>query len=198
MLTDILKKIPIHLVLFVYLLFLGYQYYEFTNDDGSPLVQKVHELESVKKENVALQVKLKASQEFYKTLDAKRAELRSMALKLEELKSSIPTQVDVPQFMKLVLTEAKRSGLSVSGLRPLESVKKDYYEEFPFAMGFRGYYAQLVLFMDRLASLQTIIRVDDFEVKPTGDSVSRFVPLEGVLQVKAFRYAGNQKKGAGP
>ena len=103
-----LARIPIGLLLAVYAGYLGFDYYTFTAAPESPLIQKQSEYEALKKDNVVLQTKIKKANDFFKSLDAKKSELRKLAQTLEELKGTVTTDIDIPGFMKMIVTEARR------------------------------------------------------------------------------------------
>jgi Tfp pilus assembly protein PilO len=94
--------------------------------------------------------------------------------------------------MKTILTEAKRVGLNVFSIKPAAITQSDYYEEHPFDLGFRGVYVQLVVFLEHLSSLQNIARVDSLEIHPVGNSASKYVELEGTVQIKTYKYLGTK------
>jgi Tfp pilus assembly protein PilO len=188
----IVDRIPISLIMVLWAGWLGYEYWTFTTAPESPLLQKQAEVDSVKKENLALQVKLKQANDFFKSLDVKKTELRKLAQNLEELKGTLSTNVDIPGFTKMLVTEANRVGLHVLGLRPKEIVSREYYQEQPFELTFRGVYVQLLVYLDRLANVQNIVRVDFFDIHPVSSSAARFVELEGTVQVNAYKYIGTK------
>ncbi|MGK5087777.1 type 4a pilus biogenesis protein PilO [Bdellovibrionota bacterium FG-2] len=201
-LKELLDRIPIKAVFIAYVAFVGYGYYEFKSDPSSPLKQKEALYKSLKTDNAQLQAKASQAQEFIKTLDMKRNELRTLTQQLADLKSSIKSQVDVPSVVKLLVSEAGRVGLRVSGIKPLAQVTKEYYVEQPFDFVFRAVYVQLLVFLQRISELTELFGVDRIELKPVGTSAGRFVELEGSIQIKGYRYLGTPadeigKKGAG-
>ncbi len=187
-----LEKIPITALLLAYGVYLGWDYYDFMEGSSSPLVMKKSELQAAQTETEAQKKKAQAAQEFFKTLDQKRNELRALSIQLDELKGTLSSDVDVPAFMKMVITEAKKVGITVLGIRPQAPTKKDYYEEQPFEMGFRGVYVQLLVFLERLAQVQSIVRVENFDMKPISAPQAKYIELEGKVQIKAFKYLGTQ------
>jgi hypothetical protein len=54
-LKDILSKIPAVALLAAYALYLGYDYYGFTHDDSSPLIQKQSQVEDARKQGLDMQ-----------------------------------------------------------------------------------------------------------------------------------------------
>lgn len=191
-LKEILHKIPWTGIAAVIALYMGYDYYWFTTDAASPLVQKQAQIVTITEENEKLKTKIKQANDFLKSLDAKKAELRALHQQLQDMKGTLSETLDVPDFMKTTITEAKKVGLAVLSLKPTESAKKEYYAEQAFDLAFKGVFVQLVVFFDRVANLQKIVRVENFALKPVSSSLSRYVELEGVVQLKVYRYIGSK------
>jgi len=167
-------------------------YIGFQKDDGSPFRAKQLQLATLKKENVVLEKKVKELDEFVRQIEAKKSEVSELVQKLEETKGAIADEIQGPDFMKLLVTEAKRVGLTVLAITPARKAQKEYYLEFPVELKFRGVYAQVYSFLTRLANLQRIVRVDRFEMKPVTSSAAKFVELEGMLELKTFSYLGSK------
>jgi type IV pilus assembly protein PilO len=191
-LKELLNRIPVGLLASLYMGYLGYEYYSFTADDTSELVQRQQEVARTQQEVKTLEAKLKQGQEFLKNLDNKKVQLRELASKLDEMKGTLTNEIDVAAFVKLAITEAKKVGLNVLGLRPEGRNAKEFYEEQIFTMGFRGVYVQLVVFLERMASVQNIVRVDSFDLKPRGSQTAEHVEIEGTVELKAYRYLASK------
>ncbi|MBC7387280.1 MAG: type 4a pilus biogenesis protein PilO [Cryobacterium sp.] len=182
----------IHLVFFAVLAYVAWDYYSFTTDAQSELGLKRASLALKRSDAATKEKKFAEAKDFYKNLEKKREELRGLSNELATMKLTLTETNDIPAFMKLVLTEAKRVGLTVTGLSPLASQAKTYYIEQPFDLTFQGVYVQLIAFLDRLAQAERIVRVDDFTVKPKNNTSknSRFIDLEGTIKVRSFVYLG--------
>jgi Tfp pilus assembly protein PilO len=181
---------------FVLLLgYLGWDYYTFLTDPSSDLGIQRSNLERKKAEVVTKERKIEDAKSFYASLERKREELRQLSHELATMKSTLTETIDIPAFMKLVLGEAKKVGLSVTSLSPMPSVTKPYYIEQPFDLAFQGVYVQFVAFLDRLSQAERIVRVDDFAIKPRNAPLKggRFVDLEGTLKVKSYVYLGTKE-----
>jgi type IV pilus assembly protein PilO len=195
--NDLVNKIPISFLMFCYLGYLAFDYYTFENDPASPLLSKKTEIAAAKENNTKLENKLKQSSEFVKTLEQKKLELRRIAQDLQDVKGTLSETIDVPAFMKMVITEAKKVGLTVSSLKPMGSSEKEYYAEHVFLLSFRGVFVQLAAFLERLANVSQVVRVDSFSMKPIGSSKSKYVDLEGTVEIKSYRYLGSKADSIG-
>jgi Tfp pilus assembly protein PilO len=186
--TEVINKVPIMLLLVGYLGSLGYDYYTFIDDPTSPLGMKKAELVAAKNANAKLQIKVTELENFVKTLEGKKIELRRLVSEFQQVSGSLSDHLDTPLFMKMIITEAKKVGLKVESLKPKGSVEKEFYMETTFAFSYRGIFAQLLIFLQRLASTTEIIRIADAEIKPNGTASDRFVEVKGDLEIKTYTY----------
>ncbi|MBC7691105.1 MAG: type 4a pilus biogenesis protein PilO [Methylotenera sp.] len=177
--------------------FYGYDYYTFENSPESPLNMKKAEIVTLQTQVSDLQGKIKKAEDFFKTLEAKKAELRRYAGQLGELKTSVSDSLDVPSFMKLIVTEAKKVGLSVVALKPTKLTKQKYYAEQAFDLSFQGVYVQLLVFLDRMSQAQKIVRVDDFTMKPKSGNTGKFIELVGNIEIKTYYYISTAEDNVG-
>jgi Tfp pilus assembly protein PilO len=184
---EILTKIPISAIVVVFVLWIGWDYYGFL--DGE-LKAKQEEHTKAEQATDLLAKKVDEQKRFFQTLEQKRAELRGLAQQLEQMKARLSDQIDVPAFIKLVSNEAARVGLRVIGIRPGEPKAQadNYFIEQPFELEFRSVYPQLLIYLNRLASLETIVRVDRFNVATVGSPTAQYVELSGKIELKAYRY----------
>ena len=187
-----LNRLPIGLLMAAWAGYLAWDYYGYVSNADSPLLQKVSQIEGMKKESEGLQKKVKEMQEFSRKLDQKKAELRELAQKLDVMKNGISEDVDVAAFLKATTTEAKKVGLKVVSMKPAAAVNQEFYQEQPFDFQFKGVYVQLLVFLDRMTQLQQIVRVEAFDVKNSTASSSAIVELDGTVQIKTFKYLSSK------
>ena len=190
---ELLQKIPFGILLTLYIAYLGYDYYWFTTNSDSPLTQKLAQIETIKKENLRLQAEVKKANEFYENLNNQKGQLRNFAARLDEMKATLSEDLDVPSFVKMVITEAKKVGVTVLSLRPTKTASEEFFAENAFELKFKAVYVQLIVFLERLGNIQKIVRVDNFSLHPvTNTNNSRYVELEGVIEIKAYRYLASK------
>jgi Tfp pilus assembly protein PilO len=185
---DILDKLPVVPILVLYGAWAGWDYYGFTTADDSPVRAREAQIQSAEEETRKTQAKLKELEEFARNLERKRAEVRGLASKLDEMKATLTEELDIPELVKLVVREAQKVGLTVVSIRPTEQKPSEFYVEQSFELAFKGVFVQLLVYLERLSSLERIVRVDNFDVKAAGASTSAYVELEGKIEVKAYRY----------
>lgn len=188
---NLLERIPWSLVAIAYIgIGIGFlDLYPFFEGDDSPLKKKQAEVQDLDLELAALRKKVQSGREFVASLEQKKSDLRKLVGELAEMKGSISDETDIPAFITMISTEAKKVGLMVLGIQPQAPKHSEYYDEQPFDLEVRGVYVQLLVLLERLANTQHIVRIENLELKPVGSQTARFVELVGKLQVKTFRYA---------
>lgn len=188
-----LEKVPVLPLLLAFAAYLGYDAYTYMTDPQSPLNQKQQQLATVQKDTVAIREKVKKAEEFYRTLEQRKIELRQLALQLEEAKASLSEQMDISSFIRLISTEATKVGIKVISIKPKPETKdEEYYVQQTFALEFQGVFVQVVVFLQRLANLERIIRVGNVKLSPLSKANETFVELKGGLDLNTYRYRGSK------
>lgn len=190
---DIIEKLPLTPLLAAWALYLGYDMYGFYHDADSPLLIKQGEVAAAADEVAKLKDKVKTLNDFVQSLEYKKAELRALAQQLEETKAVLVENQDQSDMKKILLTEAKRSGLQVTSIVPLTSPQGDrkaeeYYTSQRFELKSMGVYFQYVAFLDRIANLQKIIHVQSAVFTSDTPPTSKYVELKSTMNLKAFSY----------
>ena len=189
--TGLLDRFVMPLLILILALF-GWDFYQFKSAPDSALNMKTNELAAVRANVEKLQNKIKEGQDFKRNFDQKREELRGIFTRLNEIKFSISEDIDPAAVMKSLASEAKIVGITISSVYPLLSKDQEYYVEYPFEMKFKGVFVQLIVFLKRLSALQSIITVEDVEIRSMGTSHSKYTDIEGTIRVKAYRYRASK------
>jgi Tfp pilus assembly protein PilO len=101
---------------------------------------------------------------------------------------TLSDNLDVPALLKMLILEAKRTGVRVERVEPGLRSQKKYYLEQEFKMNVTGTFAQVVHYFQRIAQLQRILRVEEFSMKPaTVTNLSGNV-LDSKLSIRAYQY----------
>src|SRR5205807_885579 len=145
---------------------------------------KKAQVETIRAETATMQGKLKELAEFQRNIDQKRSGLRLLAQQLQEMKGTLAEEIDIPLFINMVVGEAAKVGVTVLGIKPTEASASEFVGQQAFELSFRCVYVQLLLLLERLSTVERIIRVDNFDVKPTGPSSGAYVEIGGTIEIK--------------
>jgi type IV pilus assembly protein PilO len=98
-----------------------------------------------------------------------KVEMAALEKQLETLKTIVPEDKEVDEFMRLLQEAASASGVQIRSLAPLPVVPKDYHYELPFTISVDGPYFSIEDFFARLSRLSRIINVGDLSFSGLSD-----------------------------
>ena len=96
---------------------------------------------------------------------------------LETLKTIVPEEKDVDEFIRLLQGSAAASGVQIRTLTANAVVAKDYHYELPFSISVDGPYYNIEDFFSRLSRLSRIINVGDLKFSGIADTNSAAYPV---------------------
>jgi type IV pilus assembly protein PilO len=92
-----------------------------------------------------------------------KLEMAALEKQLDTLKTIVPEEKQVDEFMRLIQEAASASGVQIRSLTSLAVVPRDYHYELPFTISVDGPYFSIEDFFSRLSRLSRIINVGDLE-----------------------------------
>jgi type IV pilus assembly protein PilO len=103
-----------------------------------------------------------------------KVEMAALEKQLETLKTIVPEDKEVDEFMRLLQEAAAASGVQIRSLTAQAVVPKDYHYELPFSISVDGPYFSIEDFFARLSRLSRIINVGDLSFKGLDASQGAF------------------------
>jgi Tfp pilus assembly protein PilO len=104
-----------------------------------------------------------------------KVEMAALEKQLETLKTIVPEEKEVDEFMRLLQEAASASGVQIRSLAAQAVVPRDFHYELPFSITVDGPYFSIEDFFARLSRLSRIINVGDLTFTGLSDpSKSRF------------------------
>lgn len=191
-LITIIEKLPIMLIAICYIGYMAFEYTDFMEEDTSPYKSKLKKAEKMVDENKRIGKKIKEADTFFRELEQRKIRLRSLAIRLDKMKNTVPERIDVPELLKTIVTEGKKVGLTITGITPTAEVSSELYVAQPFQLKFRGIYLQLLVFLNRLSSLKNVINVKNFNFTPIGVLSEKYMEIGGTLEVRTYRYLSSK------
>lgn len=189
-LNKILSRLPILPLIALYCGWLAYSYHDWLNAPESDLGLKKISVQNAKRELEVTKKKLAQGEEFFKNLDAIRTRIRQLTAQLDSTKTVLSADIDIANFVRMVTLEAKKLGITIKSISPGIDVKREYYIEVPFNVSLKGAYIQILVFFDRIARFQQVVKVGDFDLHPSGNAFTKYVELQGTTRIVAYKYLG--------
>jgi len=125
-------------------------------------------------QNDAAKIKLQAKLRENSELEAYRPKLADIERQLASLKQQleierriVPDEKEVDNFMRMVSSEARKSGVELRRYTSRPYANKDFYTEVPFEVEFDGPYYSMLQFFDRLGKVERIVNVSNLLVAST-------------------------------
>jgi Tfp pilus assembly protein PilO len=106
-----------------------------------------------------------------------KVEMAALEKQLETLKTIVPEDKEIDEFMRLLQEAAAASGVQIRSLTAQAVVPKDYHYELPFSISVDGPYFSIEDFFARLSRLSRIINVGDLSFKGLDDPTKGAFPM---------------------
>jgi type IV pilus assembly protein PilO len=106
-----------------------------------------------------------------------KLEMAALEKQLDTLKTIVPEEKELDEFMRLVQGAASASGVQIRRLVADPVVAKDYHYELPFQIEVDGPYFNIQDFFSRLSRLSRIINVGDLTFNGLTDSKNSRYPV---------------------
>jgi len=185
---EMLKVFPFWVFALLALAWHGYLYHDFENSLESPKALKITEIDHLKTAVLGVQKKIEEAKKFEQTLKLKELELKAKIEELQSMSVTLTDEIDIPSFLRIVSSEAKKLGFKIYSIRPSAERLTQYYAYTRIAVEYEAVFVQLIQFLRVLSETQKINRVSEFTIAPVREQEVRLVPLKGVLQIDVFRY----------
>ena len=106
-----------------------------------------------------------------------KLEMAALEKQLDTLKTIVPEDKELDEFMRLLQEAAAASGVSIRRLTALAVVPKDFHYELPFDIEVDGPYFSIEDFFSRLSRLSRIINVGDLTFTGLADAKGSKYPV---------------------
>jgi Tfp pilus assembly protein PilO len=136
----------------------------------SSLQQHNTQLTDLNQQVAQLQVYERRNAEF-------KLEMAALEKQLDTLKTIVPEEKELDEFMRLIQGAASASGVQIRSLVANAVVAKEYHYELPFEITVDGPYYNIEDFFSRLSRLSRIINVGDLTFNGLVDTKNSAFPL---------------------
>ena len=106
-----------------------------------------------------------------------KVQMAALEKQLDTLKTIVPEDKEVDEFMRLLQEAASASGVQIRSLTSQAVVPKDYHYELPFTISVDGPYFSIEDFFARLSRLSRIINVGDLTFTGLADPSKATFPV---------------------
>jgi type IV pilus assembly protein PilO len=143
----------------------------------SPVAGMRSQLESNHAKDADLQREVDALQVYERRYAEFKVEMAALEKQLDTLKTIVPEDKEVDEFIRLLQGAASASGVQIRRLTAQAVVPRDYHYELPFEIEVDGPYFSIEDFFSRLSRLSRIINVNDLTFNGLTDAKSARFPV---------------------
>lgn len=151
------EKILLVLVTIFLPLFLFYRFYY------QPTEEKI---KRYKEEIKTLELEIGKLEGYVKKEKELEAQLQKRKEFLEEIKEILPTDKEVPKLLKNISLKAKEAQLEIINFTPIGEEPKDYYTVIPFEMQVKGYFPNIIKFLNSVETMSRLVALEGIEFAP--------------------------------
>ena len=119
------------------------------------------DLDQAKGEEARLNQEVTQLQVYDRRLSEMRAEMDALQKQLETLKTIVPDEKEVDEFIRLVQGAATESGVQIRRLAAQSVQAREYHYELPFDFQVDGPYYNVLEFFGRIGRLSRTINIGD-------------------------------------
>lgn len=115
--------------------------------------------------------------------------------KIEENKKMLPTDEEIPEFVKSIYSDAKVSGLAVTKIEKKAEEPDDYYKKIPIYLEVRGNFFQLIKFFKTITSPQKrIVNIANINIEKMPVDLEKIMRKMGQSRLQFWEQRKIDKK----
>jgi type IV pilus assembly protein PilO len=171
----------------------------------SPVQQARINLSQLKSEEKTLSDDVHTLEVYERKYGEFKADMEALQKQMDTLKTIVPEDKELDEFMRLVQGAATASGVQIRRLAALPVATRDYHFEMPFEVQVDGPYFSILDFFSRLSRLSRIINVGDISFSGLGGAQAAKYPVRPGTTVTGtfvastfFTKAGDEAAGKAP
>jgi type IV pilus assembly protein PilO len=128
---------------------------------GSPVARERDEVDKAVQQRTALNQDVQRLEVYKQRYGELKQQMDALSKQLETLKTIVPEEKEVDEFIRLIQGAASASNVQLRRLTSQAIVPKEYHYEMPFEVQADGPYFNILDFFGRLSRLSRIINVGD-------------------------------------
>ncbi len=147
----------------------------------------VKQLASAQYELRELSQKKRQQLEYVARLAQYEAKFNQLQQDLNEARSQLPDEADIPQLLAQLDNNARNSGLTIVKFRPKAEAPQDFYAEVGVEMEVKGSYHEIGTFVDAVGKMDRIVNVKDIRMGKPATENSKVV-VESQFAIVTYRF----------
>jgi Tfp pilus assembly protein PilO len=143
----------------------------------SPVAQERDEVDKAVRQRSELNQEVTQLQVYRQRYGELKSQMDALSRQLETLKTIVPDEKDVDEFIRQVQGAATASNVQIRRLTAQPVVAREYHYDMPFEVQADGPYFNILDFFGRLSRLSRIINVGDLDFEDATGAKAAKYPL---------------------
>jgi type IV pilus assembly protein PilO len=152
----------------------------------SPVAQERSSVDKAVQQRKALNDEVTQLQVYKQRYGELKSQMDALAKQLDTLKTIVPEEKEVDEFIRLVQGAAAGSNVTIRRFTAQAVVPKEYHYDMPFELQADGPYFNLLDFFGRMSRLSRIINVGDLKFEDPDKAGGTKYPLRPGTTVSAI------------
>ncbi|HEY2352183.1 MAG TPA: type 4a pilus biogenesis protein PilO [Candidatus Acidoferrum sp.] len=152
----------------------------------SPVAQERSSVDKAVEQRKALNDEVTQLQVYKQRYGELKQQMDALSKQLETLKSIVPEEKEVDEFIRMVQGAAAASNVTIRRITAQAVVPKEFHYDMPFELQADGPYFNLLDFFTRMARLSRIINVGDLRFEDPDKATGAKYPLRPGTTVSAI------------
>src|ERR1700681_588986 len=144
---------------------------------GSPVAQERDEVDKAVRQRSELNQEVTQLQVYRQRYGELKSQMDALSKQLETLKTIVPEEKEVDEFIRLVQGAAVTSNVQIRRLTAQPIMAREYHYDMPFEILADGPYFNILDFFGRLSRLSRIINVGDLDFADPSASKGTKYPI---------------------
>lgn len=175
----------------------GYGYYTRLEEHNIQIEQILSEKPTIEEQISKLKKKVDEAKIFLANLEVSKKRVQEVASQIEQVQRQLPNTIDDTAILDFFSTEAQNLNIQVN-LMPGAEEPRDFYIAKKYSIRGNGTYLQFMIFMERIASSERLINVQNVRLTPqTEKQKGRFQMLALDATLESFKYNSAYKEDTG-
>ncbi len=158
----------------------------------SPVAQERDEVDKAVRQRAQLNQEVTQLQVYKQRYGELKSQMDALSKQLETLKTIVPEEKEVDEFIRLVEGAASASNVQVRRLTAMPIVAREYHYDMPFEVQVDGPYFNILDFFGRMSRLSRIINIGDLDFEDaSGNKAAKYAfrpgtSVSGVFTATTF------------
>lgn len=136
-----------------------------------------------------LRQEVRQGQEIEKRIPEFQAQIKAQRQQLANFRSTLPSEKETPELMRQIQKMARVNQLDIRSFKSQETVKRDFYVDWPINIWVEGNYHNLATFFQSVGELARLVNISDLAIHAVEGGTNRDRTITATCTATTFVYS---------